>query len=90
MDEPSASLDPRSEHKLFESLADFSKKKTVIFVTHRLGSVKMADWVIMMKAGTIIEGGKHADLMQNPSQYAAYYSLQASRYGMVDLSETSL
>ena len=80
LDEPSASLDPRSEHELFESFSKISKNKTALFITHRLGSVKSADRVIMMKEGTIIEDGPHLSLMQNSSQYSAYYALQAKRY----------
>lgn len=63
LDEPTASLDPKSEHEVFQKFAENTEGKTTFFITHRLGSVRMADWVLVLKNGELIEEGTHEELL---------------------------
>lgn len=79
-DEPTAHLDPRSEHEVFQKFAEVSKGKTAILITHRLGSVSIADRIIVLQAGRMIEEGSHDELLQAGGIYPCLYSMQADRY----------
>lgn len=80
LDEPTAAIDPIEETKVYNRFAEISKNKSAIIVTHRLGSVKLADRIIVMKEG-IIEGiGTHDWLMLNSKEYNRLYSLQEQWY----------
>jgi len=84
-DEPTAALDPKSEHELFQKFAELSKNKTTIFITHRLGSVSMSDRVLVLKNGTIIEEGQHHELLQAQKEYATLFKMQANRYQAISI-----
>ena len=80
LDEPSASLDPVSEHYLFDRMDDLCKNCGALFITHRLSCVSSADKIIMIENGSCIGSGTHEYLMQNVQPYADLYNLQASKY----------
>ena len=80
LDEPSAALDPRAEHELFERFAGLVKGRTALLVTHRLASVVMADRILVLKHGKLVEEGTHRDLLARAGEYAELFRLQASRY----------
>ena len=80
LDEPTAALDPRSEAEVFDTFAALARGRTTLLVTHRLGSVLMADRVLVMKAGQIIEDGTHAALLARGGEYADLWALQARQY----------
>ncbi|WP_160977465.1 ATP-binding cassette domain-containing protein [Deinococcus xianganensis] len=80
LDEPTAALDPRSEAEVFGTFAALARGRTTLLVTHRLGSVLMADRVLVMKAGQIIEDGTHAALLARGGEYADLWALQARQY----------
>lgn len=80
MDEPSSSLDPMAEHKLFEVLKDFSKGKTTIFTSHRLSNVNLADRIIVLEYGKVIEIGTQEELLQNPKRYAELFQYQKEKF----------
>lgn len=80
LDEPTASLDPRSEFIIYEKFLELTKGKTVFFVTHRLSTVKKADKVLVLKAGSIVGFDSHERLMQTNSYYADLYKMQASTF----------
>jgi len=82
LDEPTASLDPRSEHEVFQSFIKLSKDKTVFLITHRLSSVKMADKIVVLKDGKIVEVGSHSELIKKQGYYFELYKLQAEKYGI--------
>lgn len=80
LDEPTSSLDPRSEYELFQRFIDLSQGRTTIVVTHRLGSVLHADRIFVMKQGELIESGTHQELLRSEGEYADLWKMQASLY----------
>ncbi|WP_243128222.1 ABC transporter ATP-binding protein [Clostridium chromiireducens] len=79
-DEPSSALDPIAEYELYKSIMKESKNKTMIFISHRLSSVRNADKVFMLENGEIIEQGTHEELMEMKGSYADMYTKQAMNY----------
>lgn len=80
LDEPTAAIDPLEESNLYEKFAKISKDKTAIIVTHRLGSAQIADKIIVLDEGKVIEVGTHQELLERKGHYAKMYELQASWY----------
>lgn len=80
LDEPTAAIDPIEEAAIYRKFAEISKDKTAIIVTHRLGSVHMADRIIVMDAGQIVDIGKHEELMEKKGLYYEMYQAQAKWY----------
>ena len=83
LDEPTAALDPESEAELFQNFSTVSKGKTTLLITHRLGSVKMADRILVLKEGELVEQGTHEDLVTANQEYASLYRCQAGQYSQV-------
>lgn len=86
-DEPSSALDPIAEYELFQSMMEDGKHNTMVFISHRLSSVKDADYVLMLEQGQITERGTHTELMKKEGNYAAMYRKQAMNYLAVDSVE---
>jgi ATP-binding cassette subfamily B protein len=82
-DEPTAALDARAEHSLFERIRAHSDGRTVLLITHRLASVRHADRIYVLDHGQVIEQGDHDTLMELDGLYAELYTLQASAYAHV-------
>ncbi|MDH2427569.1 ABC transporter ATP-binding protein [Sphaerisporangium sp. TRM90804] len=81
-DEPTAALDARAEHALFERIRRHADGRTVLLITHRLASARHADRIYVLDHGKVTEQGTHDDLMHLNGIYADLYSLQASAYGV--------
>jgi ATP-binding cassette subfamily B protein/ATP-binding cassette subfamily C protein len=79
-DEPSAALDARAEHALFERIRAHADGRTVLLITHRMASVQHADRIYVLDHGRVIEEGDHNRLMAAGGLYAELYGLQASAY----------
>ncbi|MFB4295850.1 ABC transporter ATP-binding protein [Actinomadura sp. NTSP31] len=79
-DEPTASLDARAEHLLFDRIRDHAAGRTVLLITHRLASVRFADRIYVLERGKVIEEGDHAALMAQGGLYADLYTLQSRAY----------
>jgi ATP-binding cassette subfamily B protein len=79
-DEPTAALDARAEHALFERIRAHADGRTVLLITHRLASVRYADRIYVLDRGRVIEEGDHDRLMARNGLYAELYTLQASSY----------
>lgn len=80
MDEPSSALDPLAEYRLNQELNEIAKDKTVIFISHRLSTVRDADCIYMMENGRIVETGTHEELLMQNGKYAAMWKVQAKLY----------
>ncbi|MEM7063914.1 MAG: ABC transporter ATP-binding protein [Cyanobacteria bacterium P01_B01_bin.77] len=80
LDEPTAALDPRSEYEIYSSFTKLVKDKIAILVTHRLASVRLADRILVLKAGKLIEIGTHEELLQKKGEYATLWKMQAEQY----------
>ncbi|GAA4075070.1 ABC transporter ATP-binding protein [Nonomuraea soli] len=79
-DEPTAALDARAEHALFERIRTHADGRTVLLITHRLASVRYADRIYVLDRGKVVEQGSHRQLMVLDGLYAELYNLQASAY----------
>lgn len=80
LDEPSSALDPIAEYKMYESLIEVTKGKTVMYISHRLSSAVLSDKIIVISNGTVLESGNHKQLMVNKGEYYKMFTLQASSY----------
>ena len=80
MDEPSASLDPISESKLYERFNNIIGSKTAIYISHRLASTKFCDRIAVFEDGRIIEYGTHDELMKRNGVYCNMFTKQAEYY----------
>jgi len=84
-DEPTAALDPQTEHALFERIAaatqqSASRGRITLLVSHRFSTVRMADLIVVLGEGKVLEQGSHSELMANRGLYAELYGLQARAY----------
>ena len=79
-DEPSSALDPISEGELFESIQENGKNRILIFVSHRLSSVKNVDGVFVLDDGRLLEEGTHKELLKRDGVYSDMYKKQAEKY----------
>ena len=80
LDEPSASLDSKTENLIFEQLEKEMEDKLTILISHRLSNIKFADQIIVLQNGKVIEIGTHNALMQKKGLYAELYSYQSEKY----------
>ena len=80
LDEPTASLDARAEYEVFERFTELTKGKTAVLISHRFSTVRMADRILVLERGELIESGDHAALLQKNGRYAELFNLQAKGY----------
>ena len=80
LDEPTASIDAKSENEIFEKVENLGKDKTVIIISHRFSTVKNADRIYVIDKGKIVEEGNHSQLMKKKGIYEKLFNLQAKRY----------
>lgn len=79
-DEPTSALDPRAEEAVYERIRALSAGRTVILITHRLGSTRSADRIIVLDSGHLLEEGTHESLLEEQGEYAAMWKTQAQTY----------
>lgn len=80
LDEPTAAIDPLEESRLYHSFAEISARKTAVLVTHRLGSARIADRIVVMEDGRIVEIGTHDELLAANGAYTRMFHAQAQWY----------
>jgi len=76
LDEPTAALDARAEFRLFQQFASLAKGRTAILISHRFSTVRLADRIIVLSEGNVLEMGTHDELLSANGRYAELYNLQ--------------
>ena len=80
LDEPTAALDARSEYQVFQRFAELTAGKMALFISHRFSTVRMADRIVVLESGRIVEEGTHEKLTRMGGRYAEMFELQAASY----------
>ncbi len=80
LDEPTAAMDAEAEFQIFDRLRSLTKNQMVILISHRFSTVRMADTIVVLSAGELIEQGTHEELLQAGGRYATLFRLQAAGY----------
>jgi ATP-binding cassette subfamily B protein len=80
LDEPTAAMDARAEAQVFEQFQALARDRMVILISHRFSTVRMADQILVIEGGRVLERGSHEALMQLGGHYAGLFSLQARGY----------
>ncbi len=88
LDEPAAALDAVAEQRLYERLVELVQSRSVLLVSHRFSTVRLADRICVVEAGRILEQGTHAELIALDGRYAELFNLQASGYDVGTTPET--
>ncbi len=80
VDEPTASIDPIAENETFHDIAEYMRGRTGLLITHRLGIAQIADRIIVLENGKVVESGTHQELMEKQGSYYELFMLQAKWY----------
>ncbi|MEP6616358.1 MAG: ABC transporter ATP-binding protein [Ginsengibacter sp.] len=80
LDEPTASLDARAEYEVFQRFVELTKGKTAVLISHRFSTVRMADRILVLHKGELVESGTHEALINQNGRYAELFKLQALGY----------
>lgn len=80
LDEPTAALDARAEYEVFKRFAELTQGRTAVIISHRFSTVRMADRILVLKNGEMLELGTHQELLQKNGLYAELFHLQAQGY----------
>ena len=80
LDEPTSALDARAEYSIFERFAELTKGKSAVLISHRFSTVRMADRILVLEKGELIEIGSHQALIEKGGHYAGLFNLQAMGY----------
>lgn len=80
LDEPTAALDARAEHDVFERFSELTAGKMAVLISHRFSTVRMADRILVLEGGRVIEDGSHDELLRLGGHYAELFNLQAEGY----------
>lgn len=79
-DEPTAALDANAEHEVIASLRNETRNRITIIISHRFSTVRLADQILVLEKGRIVERGTHEELIERNGTYAHMYTLQAQGY----------
>ena len=80
LDEPTAALDAKSELEVFKRFAELTAGKMALLISHRFSTVRMADRIVVLEGGKLVEEGTHAQLLASGGRYATMFETQAASY----------
>lgn len=80
LDEPTSALDARAEYQVFQRFSELTKGKTAVLISHRFSTVRMADRILVLDQGELLETGSHEELLFKNGRYAELFNLQARGY----------
>jgi ATP-binding cassette subfamily B protein len=80
LDEPTAALDAKSELEVFERFAELTTGKMALLISHRFSTVRMADRIVVLEGGRLVEEGTHPQLIALGGRYASMFEMQAASY----------
>ncbi len=80
LDEPTAALDARAEYEVFQRFAELTKGKSAVLISHRFSTARLADRILVLENGTLLESGTHQQLLKAKGRYAELFNLQAKGY----------
>ncbi|HMI02076.1 MAG TPA: ABC transporter ATP-binding protein [Pedobacter sp.] len=80
LDEPTAALDARAEYEVFQRFAELTKGKSAVLISHRFSTARLADRILVLDNGMILESGTHSELLKSEGRYAELFKLQAKGY----------
>ncbi|HWZ58736.1 MAG TPA: ABC transporter ATP-binding protein [Gemmatimonadaceae bacterium] len=80
LDEPTAALDARAEYEVFVRFSELTTARTAVLISHRFSTVRMADRIIVLQAGQLVDQGRHEDLVERSGLYSELFQLQAAGY----------
>ncbi len=80
LDEPTASIDAKAEVEIFDRFRELTKRQIALLISHRFSTVRMADRIVVLEAGRIVEAGSHDALVASAGRYARLFALQAAGY----------
>jgi ATP-binding cassette subfamily B protein len=80
LDEPTAAIDARAETQVFERFKEICHGRSALLISHRFSTVRIADRILVLEDGGILEQGSHAELLQKAGRYAELFEMQAKGY----------
>lgn len=80
LDEPTSNIDPQAEYEIFNNLKKVYENKTLIFISHRFSTVRMADHIYVLEKGQLVEHGTHTQLLKNKKLYTEFFEIQKKGY----------
>jgi ATP-binding cassette subfamily B protein len=80
LDEPTAALDARAEAEVFQRFAELMGGRSAVIISHRFSTVRMADRILVLQGGELVEDGTHEELLAENGLYAELFTLQAAGY----------
>jgi len=80
LDEPTAALDARAEYEIFQRFAELTKGKSAVLISHRFSTARLADRILVLDKGQLLESGTHEELIELNGRYAELFQLQAKGY----------
>jgi ATP-binding cassette subfamily B protein len=80
LDEPTSALDARAEYEVFQRFSELTKGKTAVLISHRFSTVRMADRILVLEKGELLESGSHEELLKGNGRYSELFKLQAMGY----------